>query len=205
MQVEDVVTELNQINLTCRQLHTEMFSVDEIIDALLEKLDYADYNVALATVHKLMEADAIRANSQMHLRIVQSLLERLRKPEDYTELVTLFQSLGIHSHDEALAFDEIVSDLYTEPVIKDILTAIAHDRYTKLPELFELDVLFNEYSDEIKQIENHVSGLRIFQKTEEEDLQKSVEACPDIAGLQSFVAEIVSKNAYLIKPFRKVR
>ena len=198
MTVEDVVSELNQINLACRQLHTEMFSVDEIIDGLLEKFDYADYNVTLGTVHKLMEADALRTNSKMHQHTVQSLLKRLRKPENYTELITLFQSLGIHSHNEALAFDEIVSDLYTERVIKEILTAIAHNRYTKLPELFELDALFNEYSDEIKQIENHVSGLRIFQNTDEEELRKSVEACPDIAGLQSFVAEIVSKNAYLM-------
>lgn len=198
MTVEEVVSELNQINLGCKQLHTEMFSVDEIIDALLEKIDYTEYGPALENVRKLMESDTIRTNSQLYQHTVRSVINHLRKPENYAELVTLFQSMGIRSHDEALAFDETVKELYTENVIKDILTAIAHDQYTKLPELFELDALFNEYADVVKHIEGHVSGLKLFEKLDEEELQKSVEACPDIAGLQSHVAELVSKNAYLM-------
>ena len=198
MTVEEIVSELNQINLACKQLHTEMFNVDEIIDAILEKIDYTEYDSALENVRKLMESDTIRANSQLYQRTVRSVIGHLRKPENYAELVTLFQSMGIRSHDVALAFDEAVKELYTESVIKDILTAIAHDRYTNLPELFELDALFNEYADVVKHIEGHVSGLRLFEKSDEEELQKSIEACPDIAGLQSYVAELVSKNAYLM-------
>ena len=198
MTVEEVVSELNKINLTCKQLHTEMFSVDEIIDDILEKIDYTEFDAALQSVCKLMESDAIRTNSQMYQRIVRSVIGQLRKPENYAELVMLFQSLGIRSHDEALTFDEAVKELYTDSVINDILTAIAHDQYTKLPELFELDALFNEYFDVVKHIEGHISGLRLFEKFDEKELQKSVEACPDIAGLQSYVAELVSKNAYLM-------
>lgn len=198
MTVEEIVSEFNQINLTCKQLHTEMFGVSEIIGTLLEKIDYTEYDAALENVRKLMESDTIRINSQLHQHVVQSVISRLREPENYTELIALFQSMGIRSHDEALAFDDVVEGLYTESVIKDILTAIAHDQYTKLPELFELDALFNEYADVVKHIEGYVSGLKLFEKSDEEDIQKSVAACPDIAGLQSYVAELISKNAYLM-------
>lgn len=198
MQVEEIVTDLNQINLTCKQLHTEMFGVNEFIDSILEKIDYTDYNVALVNIQKLIGSDIVKTNSQTHQHIAKTVVERLRKPEDYTELLALFQSLGIHSHDEALAFDDVLTDIYTDSVVKDILTAIAHSRYTKLPELFELDVLFNDYVDELKRIENYVSGLRMFEKSDEESIRRSVEACPDIAGLQSSVAELVSKNMYLM-------
>ena len=198
MHVEDIVIELNQINLTCKQLHTEMFGFNEFVDSILEKIDYTDYNTALANIQKLIESDIVRTNSQMHQHITKTVVERLRKPEDYAELLALFKNLGIHSHDDALAFDDVLADIYTDNVVKDILTAVAHGRYTKLPELFELDVLFNDYVDELNRIENYVSGLRMFEKTNEESLRRSVEACPDIAGLQSSVAEIVSKNMYLM-------
>ena len=196
MQIEEIVIELNYINLTCNQLHTEMFGVNEFIDSILAKIDYTNYNAALANIQKLIESAIVRENSQTHQHIVKNAVEQLRKPENYTELVTLFQSLGIRSHDEALAFDDVFADIYTDSVSIDILTAIAHRRYTKLPEFFELDALFNDYADELNRIENYVFGLRIFEKSDEESLQRSVKACPDIAGLQSSVAEIVSKNMY---------
>lgn len=198
MQVEDVISDINQISLTCNQLRTEMFGVNELIDSILEKLDYTDYGIALSNIRKLIEANIVRANSQMHQRIVSTTVERLRKPANYSELISLFQSLGIRSHDEALAFDDALADIYTESVINDILTAIAHNRYTKLPELFELDALFNEYVDGLKHIESYVSGLKMFKKADDQELRQSVKACPDIAGLQSYVAEIVSKNTYLM-------
>ena len=67
----------------------------------------------------------------------------------------------------------------------DILTAIADGIYTKIPELFEYDVFFNEYQECISAIELHVSGLHLFEQSSENELKVSVLSCPDIAALQS--------------------
>ena len=81
----------------------------------------------------------------------------------------------------------------------DILTAIADGIYTKIPELFEYDVFFNEYQECISAIELHVSGLHLFEQSSENELKSAVLSCPDIAALQSYVSELRSKNEYLLK------
>lgn len=125
--------------------------------------------------------------------MVESIVKKLKKPESYSEFFTLLQSLGITTHEDALLYDNIVGELYSKNIIKDIIIGIASGQFNRLPELFELDSFFNEYVQGLKQIENHVSGLNLFEKMEMGALYQSVTACPDIAGLQSYMAEILAK------------
>ena len=146
-----------------------------------------------------MDTNCIRKNSESHRKMVEILIEYVRVPTSYRDLFILLQSLGITTHEDALRFDDLISGLYTKTVMVDILTAIADGIYTKIPELFEYDVFFNEYQECISAIELHVSGLHLFEQSSENELKSSVLSCPDIAALQSYVSELRSKNEYLLK------
>ena len=114
----------------------------------------------------------------------------------------LLQALNITTHEDALLCDDTIGALYNKNIIKDIIKdiviGIANGQFSPLPELFELDSFFNEYAHELKQVEIHISGLKMFDKMDTNKLHQSIVACPDIAGLQSCVAEILAKNAYLM-------
>lgn len=146
-----------------------------------------------------MDTNCIRKNSESHRKMVEVLIEYVKVPTSYRDLFILLQSLGITTHEDALRFDDLISSLYTKTVMVDILTAIADGIYTKIPELFEYDVFFNEYQECISAIELHVSGLHLFEQSSENELKSSVLSCPDIAALQSYVSELRSKNEYLLK------
>lgn len=198
MNLQDILREINVIYATCLQLKTEMFDIGLFVDSLMEKVDFSDYEGALKSISAITEANCIRRGSEAHKIIVETILRNLKKPKNYSELFVLLQSLGITTHEDALKFDEIAGGLYNKEIIKDILCSIANNRYSKLPELFEYDVFFNSYVEGLDRIENHVSGLKMFEVTDKELIRKSVDACPDIAGLQSNMAEIISQNAYLM-------
>lgn len=198
MELADILAELNKIYITCIQLGTEMFEIDVFSDVMLKKIDFNDYQETLKNISAIMTSDCIKKRSVSHQRMVGSIVKKLKKPESYSEFFTLLQSLGITTHDDALLYDNIVGDLYSRNIIKDIIAGIAKGQFNRLPKLFELDSFFNEYAQGLKQIENHVSGLKLFDKMEMNALHQSVTACPDIAGLQSYMAEISAKNAYLM-------
>lgn len=198
MELADILAELNKIYITCMQLGTEMFEIDVFSDVMLKKIDFNDYQETLQNISAIMASNCIKKRSVSHQKMVESIVKKLKKPESYSEFFTLLQSLGITTHDDALLYDNIVGDLYSRNIIKDIIAGIAKGQFNRLPELFELDSFFNEYAQGLKQIENHVSGLKLFDKIEMNVLYQSVEACSDIAGLQSYMAEILAKNAYLM-------
>ena len=198
MELADILTELNKIYITCMQLGTEMFEIDVFSDVMLKKIDFNDYQETLKSISAIMASYCIRKRSVSHQKMVESIVKKLKKPESYSEFFILLQSLGITTHDDALLYDNIVGVLYNKKIIKDIIVGIASGQFNRLPELFELDSFFNEYAQGLKQIENHVSGLTLFNKMELDALYQSVAACPDIAGLQSYMAEILAKNAYLM-------
>lgn len=198
MGLEEILAELNRIYITCMQLRTEMFEIDIISDVILKKIDFNDYQTTLQSISAIMESNCIKKRSVSHQKMVESIVRKLKKPESYSEFYTLLQSLGITTHDDALLYDNIVGTLYNKNIIKDIIVGIASGQFNRLPELFELDSFFNEYAQGLKQIENHVSGLKLFEKMEVDALYHSVTACPDIAGLQSYMAELLAKNAYLM-------
>ena len=180
-------------------MKTEMFQLDIFTEALIKKIDFEDYESALKSIKAIMDTNCIRKNSESHRKMVEILIEYVRVPTSYRDLFILLQSLGITTHEDALRFDDLISGLYTKTVMVDILTAIADGIYTKIPELFEYDVFFNEYQECISAIELHVSGLHLFEQSSENELKSSVLSCPDIAALQSYVSELRSKNEYLLK------
>lgn len=198
MELTDILAELNKIHITCMQLRTEMFEIDVFSDVMLKKIDFNDYQETLKSISAIMASHCIKKRSVSHQKMVESIVKKLKKPESYSEFFTLLQSLGITTHDDALLYDNIVGVLYSKNIIKDIVVGIASGQFNRLPELFELDSFFNEYAQGLKQIENHVSGLKLFEKMEANALYQSVAACPDLAGLQSYMAEILAKNAYLM-------
>lgn len=198
MELEAIVQEINKIYVTCLQLKRDMFDISLFADVLLEKVDSADYETVLNNIKVIMDSHCIRKYSTAHRSLVESIVRRIKAPNTYPDLYRMLESLGITTHDEAMVFDDVIGKFYSEEIIKNILANIADGTYTKLPELFELDVFFNEYVEGLQQIEKHVSDLHLFEKMDEELLHISVELCPNIAGLQSYMAEILSKNAYLM-------
>lgn len=190
--------EIKKIQSVCNQLGTEMFDISGYVASLIERIDFTDSKNALSLVEKILTSDAVKAGSDLHKKMATQVMEKIAEPSDYSELLGILRVLGISSHDDALQYDAYVGNLYSKAVVKDIIVAIANNTYTKLPEFFELDVFFNDYAECIAQIENHVSGLRLFDKNEGTDILKSVMACPDLAALQSFVAELKAKNATLM-------
>ena len=97
-----------------------------------------------------------------------------------------------------MLYDELVAKLYTRDLIIDTLKVILKDKYTRLPELFELDVFFNEYVKAIKELEFLVNGLKMFEENDSSKIEESIENCPDIALVQSYTAEIIAKNSELL-------
>ena len=144
-ELPEIIAELEKIHLGCIWMKTEMFQLDIFTEALIKKIDFEDYESALKSIKAIMDTNCIRKNSESHRKMVEILIEYVRVPTSYRDLFILLQSLGITTHEDALRFDDLISGLYTKTVMVDILTAIADGIYTKIPELFEYDVFFNEY------------------------------------------------------------
>lgn len=197
--LSEIIADLEKIHLGCIWLKTEMLQLDIVTEALIKKIDFGDYESALTSIKALMDTNCIRKNSESHRKMVETLVNYVKVPTSYRDLFMLLQSLGITTHEEALRFDDLISNLYTKTVMIDILSAIAEGIFTKIPELFEYDAFFNEYQECISAIELHVSGLKLFEKSNENELKSSVLSCPDIAALQSYLSELRSKNEYLLK------
>ena len=198
MELHAIIEELDKIHLACIRLKTEMFKIDMYADALISKVDFSDYKNALQSIKCIMDTNCIGKNSESHRKMVEKIIGFINVPTTYRDLYLLLQSLVITNHDEALKFDDLIGGLYTNNIVEDILSAIALGTFTKMPELFEYDVFFNEYQECITSVELYVSGLKMFEKCNADSVEKSVRGCPDIAALQSYMAELRSKNAYLM-------
>lgn len=170
-ELPEIIAELEKIHLGCIWMKTEMFQLDIFTEALIKKIDFEDYESALKSIKAIMDTNCIRKNSESHRKMVEVLIEYVKVPTSYRDLFILLQSLGITTHEDALRFDDLISSLYTKTVMVDILTAIADGIYTKIPELFEYDVFFNEYQECISAIELHVSGLHLFEQSSESELK----------------------------------
>lgn len=64
--------------------------------------------------------------------------------------------------------------------------------------MFEYDAFFNKYKECVDLIELHVSGLKLFEKCGEANIQEAIAACLDISALQSYMSELRSMNAQLL-------
>lgn len=202
MELSEIISELDKIHLACIWLRTDMLNIDVFADVLIGKINFAEYESALKSIKSIMDTNSIRKYSESHRKMVEKIMEYIKTPPCYRELFLLLQSLGITSHDEALYFDDLIGKFYSKSMMSEIIASIAAGTFTRMPELFEFDVFFNDYYDCIASIELHVSGLKLFEKCEATALKESVFACPDIASLQSYIAELYSKNVYLLKTKR---
>ncbi len=199
MEFSEIVSELDKIHRACILLKTEMFQIDVYADLLVSKIDFTEYENALQSIKSLMATDVICKNSDSHRKMIEAFINHITPPDSYRNLYMLLQALGITTHDEALAFDDLIGDLYTKTIMTDIISTIAEGIFTKMPELFEYDVFFNEYQECVSEIELLVSGLKLFEKNNIFSVKESVQSCQDIASLQSYIAELRSKNTYLLK------
>lgn len=198
MEVQQILFELGEIHGMCSKLKTDMIEMDSLLEVILEKVNFNNSKDALKTISVIMASNCIKKQSASYQKAINDIIVNIKRPETYLEFSALLNSLGITTHDDALLYDDIVGPLYGEKIINDLLIKISSDKFKELPELFELDSFFNGYAQGLKQIEMYVSGLKLFDKMNRDILSQSVAGCPDIAGLQSYMAEILSKNAYLM-------
>lgn len=190
--------DIQKIKTVCDQLRTEMFDIGVCLESLLDRIDFSDNKSALDIVEKIFTSGAVRLHGNLYRELAGRIIGKIKQPSDYIELLGILKVLRITSHEEALQYDNYVESLYSKAVVEDIIVAVAEGTYNRLPEFFEMDTFFNDYEECVTQIENHVSGLKIFEKCNPESILNSILACPDIAALQSFVAEFKAKNAALM-------
>ena len=196
--VNAVTEDLQILAKICIELGTDMISMNAYGEELWDKFSYLETSAVLEKMSEIMLLGCISAGSETQRIIMRHILERTEAPKTYNELFVLLQSVGIRSHDDALLYDELVANLYTRDLIIDTLKVILEDKYTKLPELFELDVFFNDYVKAIKELEFLVSGLKMFEENDFAKIAEAIENCPDIALVQSYAAEIIAKNSELL-------
>ena len=149
---------------------------------------------ALETAHRIISMK----EQQLQQNVIEGIIDKAGTPENYAELLILLTTLGIRSAENALMLDDYVPKFYSDLVIRDIIIAIVEDRYQALPELFEIDSVFNDYAECLNQIEKHVSGFDYFKKQNKDQIEKSVKACPDLGALQSHMAQLSAKRAELM-------
>ena len=193
-----IIEDLRVIAKFCQLLGTEMIKLDEFGESLWVKYESLETGDILDKLSEIARLNCISSGSETQKYILQKIISRTETPKNYNELFVLLQSVGIKSHADALIYDDLISGLYTRELIIDTLKVILEDKYTRLPELFELDRFFNEYVQAIKELEFLVSGLKMFEKSYAEEVEKAIENCADVALIQSYVAEIQAKNAELL-------
>lgn len=194
-----IVEDLRVIAKFCQLLDTEMIKLDDFGENLWAKYESLETGDILNRLSEIAQLNCISSGSETQKYILQKIISRTEMPKNYNELFVLLQSVGIKSHADALIYDDLISGLYTRELIIDTLRVILEDKYTRLPELFELDRFFNEYVQAIKELEFLVSGLKLFEKSYAEEVEKAIEKCADVALIQSYAAAIQAKNAELLK------
>lgn len=197
-ELNNILDDINIIQTVCDHLQTDMFSIDEFAEVVLSKINFENNEEALGCIQRIFESKAIRNKVGTHKLLVSSVIANTKAPNTFQELSRVLMALGIKTHDEALLYDDYVEGLYTESVIADIIWTIMNRKYERLPEFFEYDSFFNDYEECIDQIERHVSELDLFAVCNEVSLKKGINMCPGIATLQSYLAELISKNEFLM-------
>ena len=196
--IDDVLQDIKLVFNICNELGLGMLHLDDYGQEIWMKCEELETDIILNRVSELMRYNCISAGSAAQKYVIDQILERVAVPKSYNELIPLLFSVGIRSHKDALMYDGIVEKLYSRELITDTLRVIMQDRFTKIPEMFELDVLFNTYVQAIKELEFLVSGLKMFEKNNLEQIESSVEKCADVALIQSYASEIIAKHVELL-------
>lgn len=199
MKPRKVVEELTVLKEACNALNVSMIKLNRYGDLIWSIFKNDDVTKTISLFEKLIKCDCIDAGSDTQRVIIRNVLDCTKAPRSYSDLIVLLQSVGIRTHDDALLYDDLAKKLYTKEVILDAFNAIMNDKYKKIPELFELDCFFNDYHDSIKALEFLITDFVMFDKSDPEQIIKSIDNCPDVALIQASASELVSQNMDMLK------
>lgn len=197
--IDEIIIDVKIINDTCNQLGVIPAGMTNISELWEEKIDYQNPDVALNQLEKITEASLISKKSKTYSDIVNYIIESLPTPQNYSELITLTQKIGVRSYEDSSAILGLEEKLYTTVIIEDILQAIVKRTYTRVPSIYSWDTFFNDFYNSIRYVEALIPGISIFEKYELEELKKMIESSPDIGSLQMYYSELVSKVDFLTK------
>ncbi len=173
------------------------FNICEFKDIILSKIEFANTDIALEQIRKLMDLSIICENIDNKVYYAKNILKNFKKPETYVDMIHLYQAVGINSHDIALRFDNDTISIYNERIIKELIGAIMNHKFQKLPEFFAYDSFFNEYNNYLERFCFLLNKYDIFDDEDENRLKQAIENCPDISSLKSYMEQIRSKELYL--------
>lgn len=196
--IDDVIRDIKLLSTKCIELGSTMPCLDDYGKGFWKKCEDLETDVILERMGEIMRYNCISAGSETQKYIMNQILERVSAPKSYNDLIPILISIGIRNHRDALLYDEIIEKLYTRELICDTLHVIMQNKFSKIPEMFELDVLFNTYVQAIKELEFLISGLKMFEKNNLEEIESAVENCADIALIQSYASEILAKHGELL-------
>ena len=196
--VSEIVSGIEQTKKTCNQLDIISINLDAVSKLCSEKIDFSNEHVALEQLSEVMRIELLPKYSGVYREVVSNIVRNIKAPQNYGELIDISQKLGLNSYDDALEMPEVEDKIYSIEVITDLLKAIVKGNVKKIPRLFSWDVFFCDFLNCIKYIEAHIAGLDCFEVKAIEELQRSIEACPNLGSLQMYVSEFVNQNAYLM-------
>ena len=144
-----------------------------------------------------MELSIVNKNVDNKAFYTKEILKKAKKPESYIDMLQLYQAVGINSHEFALRFDDEITSIYNKKIVSELIVAIMERKYQKIPEFFEYDVFFNDFSQCIDAIGNLLSGVNLFQRIERDKLEENIGKCVDSAALKSYIEQMESKRIFL--------
>ena len=194
-----IADDVKRVSSACSSMQKNMFVIEGMADIVIEKIDVTDKEKTLQTVSDVMRCGVIENGSEAHRKLVAAIMRGTDQPDNYPDLYKTLMAVGITTRDDAVPFDDMAKEWYTESIASKVIAAIANGSYTPLPELFEFESFYNDYARSISRIELYLSGFKFFEKSDPALLSSTVEACPDIAMLQSYLSGLQEKNADLLK------
>ncbi len=197
--IDTIVLDVKNEKSVCDQLGILPLELSSLTGIWEKKIDYKKPEKALEQLGELVSAGLISKRSDIYGEITRSILEKLKKPKNYSDLISISQKLGIATYEDTLAMPEIEEAIYTKDVIADILTAIVRGESIKVPLWFNWDIFFADYINSIRCVEAHIDGHSLFESLTASEAKKVVDMCPNIGSLQMYFSELISKNAHLME------
>lgn len=197
LQFDELVKELICISSYISTIGEAAFNICDISDTIIEKINFSDNNIALTQIKNLMELSIVNKNVDNKAFYTKEILKKAKKPESYIDMLQLYQAVGINSHEFALRFDDEITSIYNKKIVSELIVAIMERKYQKIPEFFEYDVFFNDFSQCIDAIGNLLSGVNLYQRIERDKLEENIGKCVDSAALKSYIEQMESKRIFL--------
>lgn len=189
-----IIDDLTIMAETCNELGSEMICLDSEGDLLWNRLCDFSIEEIFELLGKIMSLNCIHVGSNAQKHIVKMIISKTEPPKTYNELMRVFAAIGIRTKEDARKYEVLEQRLYTHELIADALAVIMDRRFSRLPEFFALDVLFNEYEQAIEGLEFLITNLKIFEKNDTDAIKNAIINCPDIALIQAYISTINLKH-----------